>query len=101
VENAGSITIGEMAAEIGFSRKHLTAQVREQLGLPPKMVARVLRFNRAIRAAEVGNEAGWAAIAQDCGYFDQPHFIRDFVAFSGMTPSEFHRRRMPDGGLIG
>jgi AraC-like DNA-binding protein len=100
VESDGRIAIGELAADIGYSRKHMTAQVREQLGLPPKMLGRILRFSRAIQAAEANQEVRWAAVAQDCGYFDQAHFIRDFVAFSGLTPSEYSRSRIPDGGLI-
>jgi AraC-like DNA-binding protein len=35
----------------------------------------------------------WARVAVDCGYFDQSHLIRDFLAFSGYSPAEYFRQR--------
>ena len=33
----------------------------------------------------------WSWEAVGAGYFDQPHAIRDFKAFTGMTPTEYVR----------
>ncbi len=99
-ETGGCLGIGALAAEVGCSPRHLIAQFREQIGLPPKTVARVLRFQRAIRLLERDDGARWAAIAHDCGYCDQAHFIRDFRAFAGRPPGEFLGRRLPDGGGV-
>lgn len=98
-ESGGGVTVSELAAELGFSRKHLTTLFREQVGLPPKTVARVVRFDRASRA--VGEGASWADIAGDHGYYDQAHLIRDFREFSGFTPREYASRRNPEGGISG
>jgi len=90
----------------------LIQQFRTCIGLPPKKVALLLRFNRSINAV-TGNGlanspnkpylegsappgadapgARWARIAADCGYFDQSHFIHEFRSFAGATPSEFLR----------
>lgn len=99
-ETGGCLGIGALAAEVGCSPKHLIAQFREQIGLPPKTVARVLRFRRAVRLLERDDGARWAAIAHDCGYCDQAHLIRDFRAFAGRPPGEFLGRRLPDGGGV-
>ena len=99
-ETGGCLGIGALAAEVGCSPRHLIAQFREQIGLPPKTVARVLRFQRAIRLLERDDGTGWAAIAHDCGYYDQAHFIRDFRAFAGRPPGDFLGRRLPDGGGV-
>lgn len=96
----GGVRIDALAAEIGWSRKHLNAQFREQIGLPPKTLARVLRFNRVIRLLEHDGPR-WSEIAHACGYYDQAHFNRDFREFSGSAPGEFLGRRLPGGGIIG
>jgi AraC-like DNA-binding protein len=97
VETGGRVSIGALVAEVGFSQKHLIGQFREQIGLSPKTFARVLRFGRAIGIIKNGG-ARLAEIAQDCGYYDQAHFSRDFHAFAGVTPTELVRSQLPDGG---
>lgn len=86
-ETGGRLRIGALAAELGCSRKHLAAQFRDHLGLSPKGVARLLRFNRALRFVERGVDG--AEVAQRCGYADQAHFVKEFRRFSGGTPTAF------------
>lgn len=96
-ESDGRLAVGALAAEIGCSRRHLVAQVHEQLGLPPKTLARVLRFNRAVELLQRDDGARLGEIALDCGYYDQAHLNRDFRAFAGEAPTAFLARRLPDG----
>jgi len=95
-ESGGSVEIGALARELGYSRKHVVTQVREHLGLPPKLLARIHRFERALRALQAGGRA--IETAYDAGYFDQAHLIRDFRQFAGAPPGEFLKRSLPDGG---
>ena len=83
----GAVPVGSLAREIGWSRRHLAARFREHLGLPPKPLARILRFERA--AARLRAGAALADAALDSGYYDQAHFNRDFRAFAGVTPTEY------------
>jgi AraC-like DNA-binding protein len=99
-ESGGTVPVGVLAAEIGCSRRHLISRFREQVGVTPKLLARILRFERAVALVDAGTEMGWAEIAQACGYYDQAHMIRDFHQFAGCAPSEFARRRLPDGGGV-
>jgi AraC-like DNA-binding protein len=99
-ESGGRVPVGAIAAEIGCSRRHLISRFREQVGVTPKLLARILRFERAVALVDAGTEMGWAEIAQACGYYDQAHMIRDFNQFAGSPPSEFARRRLPDGGGV-
>jgi AraC-like DNA-binding protein len=99
-ESAGAVSVGRLAGQLGWSRKHLIAQFREQVGLPPKALARVLRFDRAITMLEQDHAPGRADIAYRCGYYDQAHFNRDFRSFAGITPSQLLRDRIPDGGVL-
>ena len=87
VETGGRLRIGALAAELGCSRKHLTAQFREHVGLQPKVAARLVRFNRALRLVQRGLDG--ADVAHRCGYTDQAHLVREFRRFSGSTPAAF------------
>ncbi|MCI4061687.1 helix-turn-helix domain-containing protein [Micromonospora sp. R77] len=96
--SGGRIGVAEVVEEVGWSRRHLAVRFRRELGLPPKVVARLLRFQTAY--ASLGRElitapgaepvpgAGWAELAVRCGYYDQSHLIRDFRQFTGESPSE-------------
>ena len=83
----GGVRIGALAGELGCSRRHLAARFREHVGVPPKTVARILRFRRALALLRGG--ADLAATAQDCGFADQPHLNREFRALAGATPVTF------------
>ncbi len=112
VRTRGQVPVGSLAADAECSHRHLIRQFRACIGLTPKRAAMMLRFNRlldaiphgglvgsprhpyleGLAAADTGALSGrWAHIAAACGYFDQSHFIREFRAFAGATPSEFLR----------
>ena len=57
------------------SRQYLVTKFREEVGLPPKTVARILRFQRALALADGAARPDWAGIAADCGYADQAHLV--------------------------
>jgi AraC-like DNA-binding protein len=92
--------VASLADAIGCSRKTLTARFQAQYGIAPKTAARLARFERLVAICNTGGLPDWAALAQDCGYFDQSHLIRDFTAFAGLTPTEYARRLQPGGGVI-
>jgi AraC-like DNA-binding protein len=90
-ETDGAVPIAALAEELGWSRRHLAVSFREQVGLPPKAVARLLRFERAAEVLRRPGRTDLAQLALDAGYYDQAHFNRDFREFSGTTPGEYHR----------
>jgi AraC-like DNA-binding protein len=101
-QSGGNSTIGRLAAELGWSRKRLIGRFRNEIGLPPKALARVIRFNSVVAGIEGNPRCDWAEVAQACGYYDQAHLIRDFQEFAGDAPEAFLRRQLPDrGGYIG
>lgn len=102
-EHHGQYPIGSLAAELGWSRRHLATRFREALGLPPKAMARLLRFERAVALLEHEPAAGWADLAARAGYFDQSHFSLDCRAFADCTPTLLREERqrlemLPTGG---
>lgn len=89
VETGGAARIGDLARELGWSRKRIVARFREEIGLPPKRAARLLRFERARALAESATRPEWAWIAREAGYYDQSHLINDFRSVTGRTPETF------------
>lgn len=93
VETHGGVAVGALAEELGWSRKRIVARFREEIGLPPKAAARLLRFERARALAEASARPDWGRIALEAGYYDQPHLINDFRAVTGRTPATFFQDR--------
>jgi len=86
----GQLSTQDFAAAAGVSQRQLRRTCLKQSGLSPKRLARILRFrNAASRLRSAFPSA--AAIACDCGYFDEAHMIRDFKEFAGMTPLQYAR----------
>jgi AraC-like DNA-binding protein len=84
--SGGTAAIGELAADLGWSHRRLIARYRDHIGLPPKSVSRIVRFERV--TALLGTGAGLAVAAAECGYFDQAHLAREVRELAGMTPTE-------------
>jgi len=96
----GAVSVGALAAEVGWSRRHLAGRFRAEIGLAPKAVARILRFERVTTTLRAQQGTGLAEIAYACGYADQAHLNRDFRAFAGTTPTDFVARLLPDGAGV-
>lgn len=87
----GTLRLEALADALHVSRQHLALQFRQQVGLTPKLFARICRFRRASAALRDGGAVELAQLALDCGYFDQSHLIRDFHDFAGTTPAAWRR----------
>ena len=87
----GLRNVAALAAETGWSDRHLRSRFREETGLTPKAAARVIRFDRARRRLQVlatsGEQPSLASLAADCGYYDQAHLAREFRELAGCAPS--------------
>lgn len=82
----GKTTIGEVAAGLGVGRRRLEAGFAREVGLTPKTVARIARFQDAVQVLAAPRGTFAAAAAR--GYADQPHFNREIRAMAGITPTE-------------
>lgn len=84
--SGGRVEIAALQRELGCSRRHLAARVREAVGVGPKAYARLVRFDRAHRLLR-DPTVGLGAVAAACGYADQAHMTREVRASAGATPS--------------
>jgi len=99
--SGGRVAIEELATQTGFTRKHLGNLFQNQVGVSPKALARIHRFRGALALLNTGGgQVPWAALAEQCGYYDQSHLINEFRRFTGFSPVELARRDRPDSGSI-
>jgi AraC-like DNA-binding protein len=94
-ETKGAVPIGVLADEVGWSRRHLVAKFRQQIGLAPKTMARIVRFEELLGRLRTAQPGRWARIADECGYYDQAHMNRDFREFAGTTPTDYLAQLAP------
>jgi AraC-like DNA-binding protein len=93
VRRPDQINLARMNQNIGYSQKHFIGMFKRQVGITPKAYLKIIRFQKAIGEIEQPKEVDWTAISQDCGFYDQAHFIHDFKFFSGFTPGEYLHRK--------
>lgn len=95
VDSKGTVPVGALADEVGWSSQHLVRTFRRSFGRPPKTLARLLRLRATLR--RVRAEGTWRQAAFDAGYYDQAHFTRDLREFTGTTPGRYVRAALPCG----
>jgi AraC-like DNA-binding protein len=88
----GALRVDDAAAIVGLSVRQFERRFAEQVGLPPKRYAGIVRFNAALAAKMSAPARFWTDIAHEFGYFDQMHMVRDFERFAGESPTMFFRR---------
>jgi len=83
----GDVRVEHAAVFAGTSRRHLERLFVEQIGVGPKLFARLLRFQAAAARLVAEPNLPLVAVSGDGGYFDQSHMIRDFLTFAGSSPT--------------
>lgn len=89
VGSAGSVTVEQLAEETGYTTRYLDKSFRSEVGLSPKQLAKIFRFQAAVKALNAHVDRNLTETAMELGYYDQSHFVHDFKAFSGMTPKKY------------
>jgi AraC-like DNA-binding protein len=85
--------VAHVADSLGISDRQLRRLFLEHAGLSPKVLQRIFRFQRFVRATDAG--AALAAAAADAGYADQPHLTREARALAALTPAQLVAERRP------
>jgi transcriptional regulator GlxA family with amidase domain len=81
--------VGGAADYLGVSQRHLERLFRLYVGVSPKWVIRRYRLFEATERLETDPRMDVAMLATELGYFDQSHFIRDFTAMIGTSPTKY------------
>lgn len=84
----GGASLDALCARLGTTPRTLQRRFRAQVGISPKLLARILRFQRVFHVWQ-REPRRLARVAVQVGYFDQSHMIRDFRQFAGQPPAGF------------
>lgn len=95
VRAGGATPVGQLAAEIGWSRRYFAERFSREVGLSPKQAARVVRFGRATALLRRLPPGGLAEAAHLCGYFDQAHLSNEWRVLAGCSPTAWIKEELP------
>ncbi|WP_394000208.1 helix-turn-helix domain-containing protein [Luteimonas sp. WGS1318] len=79
-------SVTRTAQALDISERQLRRILHDAVGIGPKTVSRLVRFQQAVRAAQSARAINWSNIAVDAGYYDQAHLIAEFRAIADSTP---------------
>ena len=90
LRSGGCLPVESLAKNMGISLRKLDRTFNTRVGLTPKTLCRIVRFQRVFKMLErTDSGRGWAQIALDCGYYDQAHFVKEFKEFAGEAPTSY------------
>jgi AraC-like DNA-binding protein len=93
--NHAGPTVRETAKYLGLSQRRFIQVFRTEVGMTPKLFSRIQRFQQTRTFIQQNLSPNWAALALDFGYFDQSHLIREFLTFSGLSPTAYLKKYVP------
>ena len=89
-QTGGCLPMDALATTIGINSRGLDRTFNTRVGIPPKTLSRIIRFQQVFKMLEQQNaDPNWPQIALGCGYYDQSHFIKEFKAFAGKEPTAY------------
>lgn len=86
---AGNCTVETLAGEHAIGKRVLERRFSSVVGLTPKLLARIVRFNNALQLIEKQDFSSFTSVAHEGGFYDQAHFIRDFRDLTGLNPKQY------------
>lgn len=87
LSSGGSVRVSDLAQSAGLGVRHFERRLRHEIGVPPKLYARIVRFEAALHRKAATPAMRWVDIAHALGYHDQMHMVHDFNRLSGDSPT--------------
>ncbi len=95
----GTAVVADLIKRTGWSKSRFADRFKREVGVSPKLYARIVRFRRAMDLLR--NDSPLIDAALEAGFYDQPHFNADFRRFAGMTPGAFRMaQRYPNSANL-
>lgn len=88
IDNFGNISSEEVSKKVFYSARHLNRLFNQYLGVNMKTFSRLVRINKSIKLLN-NNKISLLYICNELGFYDIPHFIKDFKIVCGITPQKY------------
>ena len=85
----GMMPVQELAAHTGYTRRYLDRLFQEHVGVSPKSLASILRFQEVYQGWMQHQSPTFFSNHWPAYYYDQSHFIKEFKRFTGFTPQHY------------
>jgi len=85
----GLISIRELERHTGYTRRYLELLFKEHVGLSPKVLAGIFRFQRFYQGWAQGKSFDSLKDELYDYYYDQAHFTKEFKRMTGFSPQRF------------
>ncbi|MGI8637851.1 MAG: DUF6597 domain-containing transcriptional factor, partial [Segetibacter sp.] len=86
VEKNGMIQISDILKDVFMSRRNFERRFLKKVGLSPKFYARIRRMSYLANLIAGKKKVDWVSLFYECEFYDQSHFIKDFIEFTGRSP---------------
>jgi len=90
----GTANIDQLADELEISKRQLERKFIAAVGLSPKFLSRIIRFQNTLQLIEKKEFVSFTTVAYDGGFYDQAHFIKDFREFTGLNPKQYFSKNL-------
>lgn len=88
IDHHGALSVSEICMRLGANERALERAFAQWIGLTPKLYSRLIRLSSIFKGV-AGEGPRLRDLPFDAGYYDQPHFQREFKRFTGETPSRY------------
>lgn len=90
-DRTGNVTVEQLADETGYTPRYINQCFRREIAMSPKHFIKIIRFQSALDMLHSENRKSLSETASVLGYFDQPHFVKEFRDFAGITPKKYEQ----------
>jgi len=96
--NRDIVSVDRVVERFGLNKRRLQRMFNTYIGVTPKWVIKLYRLHECVERLNSDEKVDFAELAQDAGYFDQAHFVKDFKSVVGHTPGGYLKQlRMQPG----
>jgi AraC-like DNA-binding protein len=96
----GQVSVDVLSSQLQVHRRQLERKLSESIGLSPKQLTKIIRLQATLKMMHLEQYTNLTDLAYENGYYDQAHFIKDFKAFTGMSPKQFFKDNLKLSALF-
>ncbi|MGY0037177.1 AraC family transcriptional regulator [Pedobacter sp. NJ-S-72] len=90
-QNKGLLPISRLTEFTGYHERKLERTFIQSIGISPKRFSNIIKLHVFLKQLrDQPAQANFTYLGYEAGYYDQPHLIREFKKYTGLTPSQYN-----------